>query len=427
MTFYLFDQRANSLMGASPNIKAVTDLGTTKIATIIAEMRSDKPHIIGVNCEPSEGMRQGVVVNIEKMMESIRKSIAGAEQMAGVKINEVDVGIAGDHIRSFLEFGKVTISNAPGPVLSRDVQRAIDAVKAFAIPIDREVLSCEAVDYKLDGQSGIPDPVGLTGTQLEVGVLIVTAEVSSAQNIVRAVSKAGIRVNGIVLEPLASGLAVLNEPEKHIGTAMIDIGGGTSDMAIYYNGSPKDTYVVARGGNDVTSDIFMALGISFAEAERIKKAFGYAFVGAVPDEDIEVKDLDSRKTKLVSRNFLNHVIQARVEEILWLIRQRIDANTYNDHVRNIVLTGGGSLLPGMVELAQEIFQRPVRIGIPENVVTGLENMVRTPIHATGVGLLINKQKAGAPKQPSVHNQTSAFDWVKAQLSANVKEFIEGMK
>jgi cell division protein FtsA len=427
MTFQLFDQRANSFLTPSGNIKTVIDIGTTKIATLIAELDSDKPNLIAVNNANSEGMRQGIVVNIEKMTDGIRKSAAGAEEMAGVRINEVTVGIAGDHVRSHLAFQKITISNAPGPVTSKDVQRAIEAAKNSVYTGNREVLSCEPVEFRLDGQAGIPDPVGLTGTQIEVGVLIVTADISSAQNIVRAVAKAGFRVADIMLEPLASGVAVLTDAERHLGTAMIDIGGGTSDLAIYHNGSAKDTFVVARGGNDVTSDIYMAFGTTFAEAERIKKAYGYAYSGALPDEQIEIKDLDTRKVKYISREFLNHVIQARVEEILWLIKQRIDSTNYKDYVRNIVLTGGGSLLPGITELAHEIMQRSVRIGIPENVVSGLETMVRTPIHATGVGLLIHKRDTNNSNVFSANSNKNNLDWVKQNLSSHVKEFIDNMR
>ncbi len=366
------------------------DIGTTKIAAIIAEIdESGQIRIIGVGTSPSEGLKRGVVINLEKTVESIASAVEDAEMMAGVKINSVYAGIAGDHIRSINSRGVLAVSRSDHEITPADVDKVIEAAKTVALPMDREIIHVLPQEFTVDDQSGIKDPVGMVGVRLETEVHIVTGAVTSAQNIYRSVKKAGLEVSDLVLQPLASSYALLTPDEEELGVALVDLGGGTTDFAIFYDGSIRHTGVVGLGGKNVTNDIAIGLRTPVDRAEEIKKLYGCAMSGLVDsDETIEVPGVGGREPKEISRNVLASIIEPRVEEILSLTLQEMKKSNYFESLAaGVVLTGGGSLMQGIVELAEKTFDVPVRTGKPAGI-AGLEEMVSSPIHSTGVGLLL---------------------------------------
>jgi cell division protein FtsA len=366
------------------------DIGTTKIAAIIAEIdESEQIRIIGVGTSPSEGLKRGVVINLEKTVESIASAVEDAEMMAGVKINSVYAGIAGDHIRSINSRGVLAVSRSDHEITPADVDKVIEAAKTVALPMDREIIHVLPQEFTVDDQSGIKDPVGMVGVRLETEVHIVTGAVTSAQNIYRSVKKAGLEVWDLVLQPLASSYALLTPDEEELGVALVDLGGGTTDFAIFYDGSIRHTGVVGLGGKNVTNDIAIGLRTPVDRAEEIKKLYGCAMSGLVDsDETIEVPGVGGREPKEISRNVLASIIEPRVEEILSLTLQEMKKSNYFESLAaGVVLTGGGSLMQGIVELAEKTFDVPVRTGKPAGI-AGLEEMVSSPIHSTGVGLLL---------------------------------------
>lgn len=366
------------------------DIGTTKICCIVGEVVESGPRptidIIGIGTAPSHGLRKGVVVNIDSTVESIGKAVEEAELMAGVEISSVYTGIAGGHIKSFNSSGVVAVKDKE--IQPNDVQRVIDAAKAVAIPLDREVIHIIPQEYIVDDQDGIRDPIGMSGVRLEGKVHIVTGAVSSAQNIIKCANKAGLNVAEICLEPIASSEAVLANDEKELGVALIDIGGGTSDLAIFREGAVVHTSVLALGGNHITNDVAVGLRTPQHEAEMIKVQYGCALSSLVkPDETIEVPGVGGRKPRVVSRRLLAEIIEPRVEEIFMLIQREIMKSGYQDILSGgIVITGGCSLLEGLPELAEFIFEMPVKRGVPLEV-GGLRDVVQSPKFATGVGLL----------------------------------------
>jgi cell division protein FtsA len=366
------------------------DIGTTKICCIVGEVVESGPRptidIIGIGTAPSHGLRKGVVVNIDSTVESIGKAVEEAELMAGVEITSVYTGIAGGHIKSFNSSGVVAVKDKE--IQPNDVQRVIDAAKAVAIPLDREVIHIIPQEYIVDDQDGIRDPIGMSGVRLEGKVHIVTGAVSSAQNIIKCANKAGLNVAEICLEPIASSEAVLAQDEKELGVALIDIGGGTSDLAIFREGAVVHTSVLALGGNHITNDVAVGLRTPQHEAELIKVQYGCALSSLVkPDETIEVPGVGGRKPRVVSRRLLAEIIEPRVEEIFMLIQREIMKSGYQDILSGgIVITGGCSLLEGLPELAEFIFEMPVKRGVPLEV-GGLRDVVQSPKFATGVGLL----------------------------------------
>jgi cell division protein FtsA len=366
------------------------DIGTTKICCIVGEVVESGPRptidIIGIGTAPSHGLRKGVVVNIDSTVESIGKAVEEAELMAGVEISSVYTGIAGGHIKSFNSSGVVAVKDKE--IQPNDVQRVIDAAKAVAIPLDREVIHIIPQEYIVDDQDGIRDPIGMSGVRLEGKVHIVTGAVSSAQNIIKCANKAGLNVAEICLEPIASSEAVLANDEKELGVALIDIGGGTSDLAIFREGAVVHTSVLALGGNHITNDVAVGLRTPQHEAELIKVQYGCALSSLVkPDETIEVPGVGGRKPRVVSRRLLAEIIEPRVEEIFMLIQREIMKSGYQDILSGgIVITGGCSLLEGLPELAEFIFEMPVKRGVPLEV-GGLRDVVQSPKFATGVGLL----------------------------------------
>lgn len=365
------------------------DIGTTKICAVVGELAdNDTILITGIGECASTGLRKGVVVNIEQTLQSIQKAIEEAEIMAGVEIGSVYVGIAGGHISGQNSNGVIAI-NKSGEVEQRDIERVLEAAQAISIPMDRQVIHILPQEYMIDDQYGIIDPLGMSGVRLEVKVHIVTGAVSSAQNIIRSCHKAGLDVSDIVLEALASSKAILTKEEKEIGVAIVDIGGGTSDIAIFVDNAIKHTSVVALGGQNLTSDIAFGLRTSVQAAEKIKITHGCALISAVqPDEYLEVPSIGGREPTQMPRKWLAEICEPRMEEILDLVNQELERSGYKDHISagGIVLTGGTSLIKGCVELAEQIFNVPVRLGTPQNV-GGIRNVVNSPKYATAVGLL----------------------------------------
>ncbi|MCH8018401.1 cell division protein FtsA [candidate division KSB1 bacterium] len=365
------------------------DIGTTKIAAIIAEVNgSPEPTIIGVGTSPSDGLRKGVVVNLEKTIRSIEAAIEEAERMAGVQIDEVFAGIAGDHIRSINGRGVVAVAGPNNEITPADIRRVIDAAKAVALPIDREVLHILPQEFIVDDQHGIKDPVGMSGVRLEVEVHIVTGAITSAQNIYRSISRAGMRAMDLVLEPLASSYSVLGEDEKELGVIVMDLGGGTTDIAMFFEECIRHTAVVGLGGKSITNDLALGLRTPVDQAENIKIQHGCAIrKPGFRDETIEVPGVGGRPERRLSKAYLVDIIQPRMEEILTLAHREIKKSNYvHLMTAGLVLTGGGSLLEGTVELAEEIFDMSVKLGVP-NRFNGLTDLAQSPIHATGVGLV----------------------------------------
>jgi len=372
------------------------DIGTTKIACIISEQDAGgELKIIGVGVSQSDGLRKGVVVNIDKTVHSIQKAVEEAELMAGVDVDAAWVGIAGDHIRAFNSSGVVAISSEDKEIGELDVARAIDQAKAISVPMDREILHVIPQEFIVDDQKGIKDPVGMCGVRLETQVHIITGAVTSAQNIYRSVDKAGLKVIDLVLEPLASCYAVLEPDEKELGVVLLDMGGGTTDLAVYFDGSIRHTAVVGLGGKNVTSDIAIGIRTPISKAEEIKKQYGCAFAPLVKsDEYISVPGVGGRDQREVSRSVLASIIEPRLEEILSLVLREIKRTEYADMLgAGVVLTGGCSMMDGIQELAEKVFEMPIKIGMPKGF-GGLKEAAQSPAHATGVGLCLFGQEVG---------------------------------
>jgi cell division protein FtsA len=365
------------------------DIGTTKVCAIIGEVGENGViDIIGVGQAPSEGLRKGVVVNLESTVKSITKAIEEAELMSGVEVNSAYVGIAGGHIKGINSRGVVAVTRQDREITSPDVDRVIEAAQAVSIPMDREVIHVLPQEFIVDDQDGIKEPIGMSGVRLEAEVHIVTAAVTSAQNIVRSVNRAGFEVNDIVLEPLASSFAVLTEDEKELGVVLVDIGGGTTDIALFVEGAIWQTEVLGIGGGNVTKDISVGLRTPINEAEQIKLRYGCALTDLVKaDEEIEVPSVGGRKAKGLPRQVLTGIIQPRMEEIFYLVSREIKKTGYEELVAGgVVLTGGASAMEGIQELAERILDLPVRIGSPKGI-SGLVDVVNSPVFSTGVGLV----------------------------------------
>ncbi len=366
------------------------DLGTTKIACIIAEVDRDQLKIVGVGtCSSEEGLRRGVVVNLEKTARAIEKAVSEAELMAGVKINSVYAGIAGDHIRSINSRGVIAVSRGGNEISQADVDRVIDAAQAVAIPMDREILHVIPQGFIVDDQKGIKDPIGMAGVRLEVEVHIVTGAVASAENIYKSIKRAGLKVDDLVLQPLASSYAVLTPDEKSLGVALLDIGGGTTDIAMFFEDSIRHTAVIGLGGNNLTSDIAIGLRTPTEQAEAIKKKYGCATISQVSeDEMIGVFGVAGREEREVSRQVLAQIIEPRMEEIFSLASREIKRSDYGEMLgAGVVLTGGAAKLPGVASLAEQVFNQPARVGEPRGI-SGVVDLIKDPMHATGVGLVL---------------------------------------
>ncbi len=398
------------------------DIGTTKICCIVGELTdvSSKPNIdiVGIGTAPSSGLRKGVVINIDATVESISKAVEEAELMAGVEISTVYTGIAGGHIKSFNSTGIVAVKDKE--ITEQDVQRVIDAAKAVAIPLDRETIHIIPQEYMINDQDGIRDPIGMSGVRLEAKVHIVTGAVSSAQNIIKCANKAGLNVAEICLEPIASSEAVLCQDEKELGVVLVDIGGGTSDIAIFKDGAIVHTGVLAIGGSHITNDVAVGLRTPQNEAEKIKIRHGCALTSLVKaNETIEVAGVGGRRARVLSRRLLAEIIEPRVEEIFSLIQREVMKSGYQDLLSaGVVITGGATLLEGMPELAEFVFEMPVKRGLPHSI-GGLRDVVNSPKFATGVGLLKygarNVAKARFPiREKNIYDKVrgSMRSWIK---------------
>lgn len=372
----------------SKNLIVGLDIGTSKVVAVVAELTPDgRIEIIGLGSHESRGLKKGVVVNIEATVFAIQRAIEEAELMADCKIVRVYTGIAGSHIRSFNSTGMVAVKDKE--VTALDVQRAIETARAMPIPTDQQVLHILTQEFIVDGQEGVREPMGMSGGRLEVKVHIVTGAVSAAQNIVKCVRRCGLEVSDLVLQPLASSLAVLTEDERELGVCLVDIGGGTTDIAVFREGAIRHTAVVPIAGDQITNDIAMALRTPTADAEELKIGFGCALRQlADAGENIEVPGVGDRPSRQLSRQVLAEVIEPRVEELYSLIDKVLRDSGYKELLASgVVLTGGSSVMRGMVDLGEEIFHMPVRLGMPRYK-EGLSEVVRSPRFATVVGLLI---------------------------------------
>ena len=374
-------------MQAQEDIIVGLDIGTTKICAVVGEVSRTAINIIGIGTHPSIGLRKGVVVDIESTVESIKKAIEEAELMAGCEISSVYAGIAGGHITGLNSRGIVAIKGQE--IIKSDVERVIDAARAVAIPMDREVIHVLPQEFIVDDQTGIQNPVGMAGVRLETKIHIVTGAVTSAHNIVKCANRSGLDVCDIVLESLASGEAVLTDEERELGVGLIDLGGGTTDLAIFSGKSIKHTFVLGLGGNNLTKDIAIGVRASLAEAEKIKIKFGTCVSRNISSEEtIEVPGMGGRETRKLPRKILGEILEPRVEEIFSLIKREIyRAGMENLIVSGMVLTGGSALLDEATEIAESIFELPTRLGKPREI-SGLVDVVNNPMYATGVGLVL---------------------------------------
>jgi cell division protein FtsA len=379
------------------NIVVGLDIGTTKICAVVGEASGNKLNIIGIGTHPSIGLRKGVVVNIESTVESIKKAVEEAELMAGCEIRSVYAGIAGGHITGFNSRGIVAVK---GPeITEHDVERVTDAARAVAIPMDREVIHVLPQEYIVDDEPGIQNPVGMAGVRLEAKIHIVTGAVTSAHNIVKCANRSGLDVGDIVLESLASGEAVLTDEEKELGTALIDLGGGTTDLAVFAGKNIKHTFVLALGGNNLTNDIAIGLRAPYAEAEKIKTRYGTCQAADIGrDETVEVPGMGGREPRKLPRQILAEILEPRCEEIFALINREIyRAGMENVIPSGVVLTGGSSLLGGVSDIAESVFGLPTRLGKPQGI-GGLVDVVNNPMYATGVGLVLYGAKRKSAKK-----------------------------
>jgi len=370
------------------NLIVGLDIGTSKIVAIVGEINDENGiEIIGIGSHPSRGLKKGVVVNIESTVQSIQRAVEEAELMAGCQINSVYTGIAGSHISSLNSHGIVAIRDkevSPG-----DVDRVIDAARAVAIPADQRVLHVLPQEFIIDNQEGIKEPVGMSGVRLEAKVHLISGAMSAAQNILKCVRRCGLEVDDIILEQLASSHSVLTEDEKELGVCLVDIGGGTTDIAVFTDGAIRHTAVIPIAGDQVTNDIAVALRTPTQNAEEIKVKYACALTQlAGAEETIEVPSVGDRAPRRLTRQTLAEVVEPRYEELITLIQAELRRSGFEDIIAaGIVMTGGSSKMEGVIELAEEIFHMPVRLGVPHSV-SGLVDVVRNPIHATGVGLLL---------------------------------------
>ncbi|HSB48891.1 MAG TPA: cell division protein FtsA [Burkholderiales bacterium] len=365
------------------------DVGTSKIAAIVAELKPEGGfEIIGMGSHPSRGLKKGVVVNIETTVNAIQRALEEAELMADCKIRDVYTGIAGSHIRSFNSQGMVAVKDKE--VALADIERVVDTARAVQIPNDQQILHVLNQEFIIDGQEDVREPLGMSGVRLEVKVHIVTGAVSAAQNIVKCVRRCGLEVRDLVLQPLASAMAVISDDEKDLGVALVDIGGGTSDLVVYTHGAIRHTAVIPIAGDQITNDIAMALRTPTKDAEDIKERYGCALAQLADSQDmVEVPGLGERDPRQLSRKTLSEVIEPRVEELYSLVQTELRRSGYEELLSSgVVITGGSSVMQGMVELGEEIFHMPVRVGYPAYH-GALAETVRHPRHSTGVGLLLS--------------------------------------
>ena len=398
------------------------DIGTTKICAVVGEVVHGAIEIIGVGTHPSEGLRKGVVINIEKTVNSIKEAIEEAETMAGCEISSVYAGIAGGHIKGFNSHGVIALKERE--VSRKDIDRVIEAASAVAIPMDREVIHVLEQEFIVDEQDGIMDPLGMSGVRMEAKIHIVTGAVTSAQNIIKCANRAGLDVHDIVLEAIASSEAVLTNEERNLGVALIDFGGGTTDMAVFSRGAIKHTSVLALGGDNLTYDISIGIRTATLEAEKIKMKYGCALTSMIgSDETIEVPGVGGRGPRTLPRQFLGEILEPRLEEIFTLIHSELIRAGYEDAVNSgIVITGGSSEMAGVPEIAEQIFNLPCRIGYPDKI-GGLVEVVNKPMYATAVGLVLYGAKQNTNTKKFRIRDTNIFAKVMDRMKKWFKDVI----
>jgi cell division protein FtsA len=403
------------------NLIVSLDVGTSKLVAIVGEVNeAGEMKIIGIGSHPSRGLKKGVVVDIESTVQSIQRAVEEAELMGGCQIHSVYAGIAGSHIRSHNSHGIVAIRDRE--VSAGDVERVIDAARAVAIPADQKILHILPQEFIIDSQDGIREPIGMSGVRLEARVHMVTGAVSAAQNIVKCVRRCGLDVDDIILEQLASSYAVLTEDERSLGVCLVDIGGGTTDLAVFTEGSIRHTAVIPIAGNQVTNDIAVALRTPTQPAEEIKIKYACALTQlANADETIEVPSIGDRPARRLSRQTLAEVVEPRYEELFSLIQTELRRSGYEDLLAaGIVLTGGSSKMEGLIDLAEEVFHVPVRLGLPQYV-SGLVDVVRNPFYSTGVGLLLfgHQNRTGKVAElPATHGFGGVWERMKSWFQGN---------
>ena len=398
------------------------DVGTSNVCCVVGEGLDDGSlDVVGIGMAESRGIKRGVVVNLEAAVESIMKAIEEAELMAGIEIDTVHLALSGPHVKGFNSRGVIAVAGKNREITRDDVRRSIEAAKAVALPTGREILHVLPQDFVVDEQDGIGAPVGMTGARLEVNVHIVTGAVSSTQNIIACVNRAGVAVADTVIEQLAAAESVLTQDEKELGVALVDIGGGTADLAIFERGSLWHTGVIAVGGDHFTNDIAVGLRTPIPDAEKVKRKNGCALSSMVDeDETIEVASVGGRKPRLMARRILSEILQPRAEEIFHLVWDEIRRAGYEKALNSgIVLTGGGSILEGMPEIAEQIFDLPIRRGVPVGV-GGLADHVSSPVFATPVGLVLyaHRNRVAEPGRSS----GGAFDRMRVRLRGIFREF-----
>jgi cell division protein FtsA len=398
------------------------DIGTTKICAVVGESHPGGVEIIGMGSHPSEGLRKGVVINIERTVDSIKEAVEEAETMAGCEISSVYAGIAGGHIKGFNSEGVIALKEKE--VTKKDIDRVIEAASAVAIPMDREVIHTLIQEFIVDDQDGISDPLGMSGVRLEAKIHIVTGAVTSAQNIIKCANRAGLDVHDIILESLASSEAVLSKEERNLGSALIDFGGGTTDMAVFSRGSIKHTSVLPLGGDNLTYDIAIGLRTPKSEAEKIKIKYGCGLSSLIgKDETIEVPGVGGRKPRVLSRQILGEILEPRVEEIFTLIYGELVRAEYENAIRSgVVVTGGSAELPGVPELAEQIFNTPARVGYPQEI-GGLVEVVNKPMYATAVGLVLYGSVAGKKARKFRIRDVNIFNRVMNRMKGWFKDVI----
>jgi cell division protein FtsA len=368
------------------------DIGTTKVCALVVSAEADnRLSVLGVGRSPTDGLTRGVVTNIDRTVQSIERAVEEAEAQSGIQIKSVIVGIAGDHIQSFQSRGVITVSSPEHEITQKDIDRLIKDTKRVALPSDRRIIHAIPQEFIIDGQNGVYDPVGMSGVRMEANVHIITGLVTAAQNVFKCVKRAGLEVGDIVLEPLASSYAVLDDEEKEVGVVLLDIGGGTTDVAIFEERTIRHIAVIGIAGRKVTDDIRKGLGILTEQAERLKKEFGYAYLpDIVNDEPITIPGIGGRTPIEINKSLLCRIIQPRMEEILEIVALEIKRSGYSRHLfAGAVITGGGSLIKGTDKLARDILGMPVKIGIPSGFHAGLVREVENPIFATSVGLVLH--------------------------------------
>jgi cell division protein FtsA len=402
------------------------DIGTSKVCAIVAQIGHEgRLEIIGVGTTPSRGLRRGVVINIDATVRSLLNAVEAAEMMSGREVTGAFAGIAGGHIEGINSRGVVAVTGRDREITREDVERVIDAAKAIVIPMDREVVHVIPQEFTVDQQDGVRDPVGMMGVRLEAEVHIVTGAVSSAQNIIRCINRAGFKADDIVLEPLAAAAAVLSKDEQELGVLLVDIGGGTTDILVYLDGAPYHTGVLALGGDQVTSDISIMLKTPLEVAERLKHEAGSCHPDDLDDEEIEasIPGVGGRPPRPVRRSRLTEIIRPRMTEVFGMVKDQLDRAGYLNLLSGgAVLTGGGALLPGAAELATEVLGLPVRIGYPTPL-GGLVEEYRSPQFATGVGLVMYGHGKRRPEHFDMDTSESGYDSVWDRMKRWFREFI----